>query len=160
MENKEEKVTELTTMHELSKTLNSMTRLIKFSVWIFNAGRYILFISSLIGAAWMSLLVFYIWTGNLLLLKVWATPIAVGLVLMLIIDAFSKLTKKKSVIKPLNHEQVFGKSQGVKYVVLDEKDPLYGKELILHPVHGRLTNNGIQINFYHDGQIKEVKEAE
>jgi len=160
MEKEEKKVIEQTAMYDLSKTLNSMTRLIKFSVWIFNAGRYILFISSLIGAAWMSLLVVYIWTGNLLLLKVWATPIAVGLVLMLIIDAFGKLKKKKPVIKIPNHEDVFGNGIGVKYVVIDDKDPLKGQEVTLYPIHGRLTHEGRQINFYNESQIKEIKESE
>ena len=147
-------------MYDLIKTLNSATRLIKFSIWIFNAGNYILFISSLIGAAWMSLLVVYIWTGNLLLLKVWATPIAVGLVLMLIIDAFSKLIKKKRIINLLNHDKVFGESKGVKYMVVDEKDPNKGQEVTLYPIYGRLTNDDTQINFYNESQIKEVKESE
>jgi hypothetical protein len=160
MSEEEKKVTEPTAMYDLIKTLNSATRLIKFSIWIFNAGKYILFLGSLIGAAWMSLLLIYIWTGNLLLLKVWATPIAVGLVLMLIIDAFSKLTKKKRVIKLLNHEEVFGNGVGVKYVVIDEKDPNKGQEVTLYPIYGRLINDGVQINFFHEGQIKEVKESE
>ncbi len=123
--------------------------------WVFNITRYFYFVVYLISAAWMSLLVFYVWTEKLIILKIWSMPIIIGMVLMILLMAFDEFKKKPA--RKLKKEDVFGKDKGVRYIVIDETDPLNGTELILYPFHGCLTGDGKQINFYHDGLIKKVE---
>lgn len=59
------------------------------------------FAYAIVGAGWMSLLMIFIWTGNLLLLKIWATPIAAALILMCIIEGIKALRKKREGILEL-----------------------------------------------------------
>ena len=158
MENSKEKKDDELDFNLISKSIIATTYLMIFTAWIFNARKYISFIASLVGSAWMSLLIFYIWTEKLILLKIWATPIVIGLILWLIIDAFDELKKKP--LRKLKQDEVFGNGKGTKYVVIDEKDPLKGQEVILYPFRGRLTHEGKQINFYNESQIKEVKNNE
>lgn len=56
---------------------------------------------AIVGSAYMSLLMIFIWTGNLLLLKIWATPIAFALILMCISEGIKALRKKRESISDL-----------------------------------------------------------
>lgn len=80
--------------------------LMKGITWIVNPRtRWLEFIAyAIVGGAWMSLLMFFIWTGNLLLLKIWATPIAAILILMCIIEGFKALGKKDRTLSDLVEE--------------------------------------------------------
>lgn len=56
---------------------------------------------AIVGTSWMSLLMIFIWTGNLLLLKIWASPIVAALILMCIIEGIKALSKKRESISDL-----------------------------------------------------------
>ncbi len=59
------------------------------------------FAYAIVGAGWMSLLMIFIWTENLLLLKIWATPIAAAIILMCITEGIKALRKKREGILDL-----------------------------------------------------------
>jgi len=80
--------------------------LMKGLTWVINPKiRWFEFIAyAIVGSAWMSLLMFYIWTGKLLLLQIWATPIAAILILMCIVEGFKALRKKDRSLSDLMDE--------------------------------------------------------
>ncbi len=91
---------------EMTHTIQLAMLLMKGVTWIINPRtRWFEFIAyAIVGGAWMSLLMFYIWTGKLLLLQIWATPIAAVLILMCIIEGFKALGKKDRSLSDLMEE--------------------------------------------------------
>lgn len=58
--------------------------------------RWIEFIAyAIVGAGWMVLLMVFIWTGNLFLLKILVTPIVAALILMCIVEGIKALRKNR-----------------------------------------------------------------
>jgi hypothetical protein len=147
-------------LDDLTKSLACMATSVSIIVWLSTLtariSKWVEFIASaVIGSAWMSLLLIYIWTEKLILLKIWATPIALALILTCIMEGWKALNKKP--VKPRTHEEIFGKSKGKKFKVIDEKEPSNGKEFILYPLHAKLSDDKKLINIFQESQLEEVK---
>ena len=99
---------------KMTRDVHYATLLMRGMLWLVNPRiRWFEFITyAVVGSGWMSLLMIFIWTGNLLLLKIWATPIAAALILMCIVEGFKALRKKDRSLDDLIKEN---KEQGHEY---------------------------------------------
>jgi|ERR1035437_6645727 hypothetical protein len=97
MEDKKEKATDVKKeLDKVSKSLRFAIWAVGVTVWLFKKKSALEFIlSSIICAAWMSLLLFFIWTEKLIYLKIWATPLVFGLIIYFVVEGFKQLKKEE-----------------------------------------------------------------
>jgi len=82
----------------MDNDISRVMRLTNLTFWFLKAKNTMEFISiGVVGSLWMSLLLIFIWTGNLLLLKIWATPIAFAAVIASVITGLEALRKNKEI---------------------------------------------------------------
>jgi hypothetical protein len=162
MENKE--------LKELESVMVSIGRWTNIIVWFYTIGQFIVEIGgAIIGTAWASMLVIYIFTGNTLYLKLFFGVIALGLIFyfqIMWIEALRKYKQKKfinsldmsNLDKPNANDinlKFFTEDEPVKYLVTDKKDKAYKKIMFLYPIYGRLNNNGT-VTFLKKSQIEPI----
>lgn len=83
---------------KLEKDIAWIVRLTSITIWFWKAKNTIEFISvGIVATLWMSLLLVFIWTGNLLLLKIWATPFALAAILACLFTGIEALRKNKEI---------------------------------------------------------------
>jgi len=155
---------------ELSVILQSMTKLTARIIWVCKLRELLtgIFASNL-GMAWASTLVLYVFTGDMLCLKLFFGVIALGLMFYFIVMLLETIGKRRrdnyinsldmaSMDKPFTtdiNNMFFPEEEPVKYIVTDKNDPMYKKILFLYPIYGRLNQNKT-ITFFKKNQIEPV----
>lgn len=96
----------------LEKDMAWIMRLTNTTVWFLRAKNTLDFISiGVVGAAWMSLLLIFIWTGNLLLLKIWATPISLAAMIACIVTGLEAFIKNKEIDTKEKHKHILSREE-------------------------------------------------
>lgn len=155
---------------QLEQQIKSVLFWTKIIIWFQTVGKLIVnVVGAMVGTAWMLLILAWVWTGDLMYLKIFAGILSTMLVLVFqwhCIVSFVNYKRRKywssldmthldTPLKSDINNVYFDGINPTKYKVIDQKDELKNKQLFLYPMYGRLNSNGT-ISFYKENQLAEI----
>ena len=163
---------------ELESVMASANNVLILWLWLFKVNKWYKttgkvvssFLGAIIGSAWASTLIIYIYTDNALWLKIFFGTIAVILILIFQVMWIETLLLKQPVRQPIMdmtevytpnpsdiNLKMFNGYKHCKYRITDPSAPEYNKQFFLYPVYARLHGDG-RIMFFKTTQITQTNE--
>lgn len=143
---------------ELEKTMRRISFYTRLWAWFEMTGKLMFnVIGAILGSAWASLLIAFVFTGNLLYIRIFVGLLAVVIIVMfqeMWVESLMKYRKKKRWMESTKDMKgmeapdandpnriFFPDEKPIKFKVVKKGDPAYGKEFFLYPMYGRLHPN-------------------